>query len=483
MTKRKWPSAFSVLFMAALLGGCGGGQVAGGGTGGTGMVAVRGQVESTTTTRTASGVKSLAGVADPGVSTITINGVTYDMSGADYQGEREIEPGMVVTLVADNATGVRTAQSAFYIGELKGPITEVAADGSWFKLLGHTVFLDERTKLSPVGLVLASNAWVEVSGFSMEDGRIHATYIAEAIAGEVEAAGYVTSEASGSGVVMLNSMLSVQDNDPDFDLETVAASEILKVTGVYEAPATIKATNIEILPNMGDLGMGDKEAEVEGLVSGAELPITNTSVFFVAGQPVRLTGDTEISGGMLVDIANGALVEVEGPLKRLDGGPYYIEAEEVEFEDSIEIEAAIETYDPEAGTITFLGDRVTIKLVEATQMDEGLVLGSQTCVDVRARALNQGDTTTFVASQVRSEGDCSEVEIQGPVEAIESTDEFRIIGLRIDARDITTLTEEDRAGTFTPTEFINRLRKDDLVSLKGRPGVAPSTWDEAEIER
>ncbi|MFA5529169.1 MAG: DUF5666 domain-containing protein [Thiohalomonadaceae bacterium] len=468
--------------LAAILGACnGGGQMAGGGTGGTGMVAVRGQVASTETNTTVAGVKALAGVTEPGVNTIEINGITYDMSAVDYDGTRSIEAGMVVTLVAGtNANGTRTAESAFYMGELTGPVKGALATNV-FEMMGHTVFWDDRTQFSGMPKDNPSaGVWVEISGFSMDDGRIHATYVTYADGTAAEAVGYVTSTA---GALVLNKVLTVEDQDPDFDSANVRQYQVLKVRGTYsEATRTIVATEIQTLPNMGDLGNGDEEAEVEGLVTGAPALVTTSSTFFVAGQPVRLTPSTEVSGGLLGDIANGAHVEVEGPLVQTDG-VYYIDAEEIEFADAIEIEARFDDYDPATRTLSFFGGWITVQLVDGTQVSTSLDLDRDVCVDVRARKAN--GTAELVASQVKPESGCgSEAELQVPVEAIDRDRlTFTMLGREISTSGL-DLKDEDKPGNLSRSDFFDLLKVGDLVSLEGSPvpnGI-PS-WHEAEIER
>ncbi len=462
--------------LAVLLAACGGGQVAGGGTGGTGMVAVRGQVASITPTAT--GVQTLAGVS-AGVQNIVVNGITYDMSGASYTGTRGIKPGMVVTLVASNNAGSRAAKSASYMGELKGPVDHVlndsaAAAGS-FIAMGHTVFWDERTQRNHLVLEdLAPQSCVEVSGFSMGDQRIHATYVVATsdCDSEVEITGFVTATTPQ---LQLNMALTVA-RPADFDEVLKEGVDVVTAKGVFIAPASVEATSIEKAKSMGEMDPRAGEAEVEGLVSGVQMSGEGTPVsFFVAGQPVRLTPLTEYSGGMAQQIANGVHLEAEGALKRTSGtGPFYIEAAEIEFKDEIELVAAVDSV--KGDTLAFFGDAIAIDVTAATQYEDiaRAEIGAGTCLEVRARQASGN----AIATQVTRKGCGGEVELQAPVADIDrATGSFRILGMRIDTNTIDKFEYDDRP--LDKAQFLELLSVGDLVELERSTGP---NWDKAELD-
>ncbi|MCK9532635.1 MAG: DUF5666 domain-containing protein [Gammaproteobacteria bacterium] len=462
--------------LAVLLAACGGDQVAGGGTGGTGMVAVRGQVASSTPKAT--GVQALAGVS-AGAQNIVINGITYDMSNASYTGARDINPGMVVTLVASNNAGTRAVQSAFYVGELKGPVDHVvkdsaAAAGS-FIAMGHTVFWDDRTQRNHLVLEdLAPQSCVEVSGFSMGDKRIHATYVVAAsdCDAEVEVMGFVTETTPQ---LQLNTVLTVV-RPAGFDEVLKEGVDVVTVKGAFTAPASVEATSIEKLKSLGELDHRAGEAEVEGLVSGVQAFGDGTPVsFFVAGQPVRLTSSTEYSGGMAQQITNGVHLEAEGPLKRAyDAGAYYLEATEIEFKDEIEIVAQVESVAADA--LTFFGGAMTIDVTAATRFEgiDRTAIAHGTCLEVRARRTSGN----AVATQAKQEGCEDEVKLRGPATDIDrASGTFQILGMPVNANAIEEFEYDDRP--LSRDQFLDLLSAGDLVELEGSAGP---NWDKAELD-
>lgn len=456
--------------LAALLVACsGGGRVAGGGTGGTGMVAVRGQVASATPAAT--GVQTLAGAA-LGVQSIRINGISYDLHNADSQVSRSVERGMVVTVLADNGTTTRTAHSVFYTGDIKGPVTAVEPlstnSAGVFTAMNHRVSWDEWTQTGPDLLTwLVPAACIEVSGFPMGDGRIHATYIAEVTpatdcGSEVEVVGFVT----GTEPLILNEVLVV-----DVPISVgIRPDDRVHVKGQALGNATLAATDVIRLDSLRDLGTGLglelDEAEVEGLVTGFIPP---TDSFLVAGQRVRIFPSTKYSKGTTDNLADGVHVEVKGLLNQYGPGLYDIDATEVEFKDDIEVQGVVELV---GGTLAFFGGQVQIQLNAATR-DYGVQNGD--CVELRARQL----AGVVVATHVKREDDCDdEIELQGAAANVDFDNRtFEVLGMTIIAANI---VEFDVHGRADSARFFAALAEGPrIVKLEGQPGPV---WEKAEIE-
>lgn len=460
--------------LAAILGACnGGGQMAGGGTG---MVAVRGQV--TLSTPAATGVQTLAGVS-AGAETIVINGKTYDISNAQYTGDRPIQKGMVVTVVATNNTsGRRRATSVFYMGELKArvvsaPVIDPATVTGSFTALGHVVYWDERTEGREPSTLNAGEC-VEISGFSMGDERIHATYVAQAEDCDlaVSVVGIVTTPEP----LVLNGILEV--NKPTGYSETLAHSDVVKVTGSFGG-TTLNATSIEKRPGIGEIDLNTDEAEVEGFISGYQAASVGAPAsFFVAGQPVKLGASPKFSGGTDLDLADGVLVEVEGPLVRDANGAYHIRADEVEFEDGIEVEARVTGVSGDV--IEFFDGAISIRIVDATERApryNGLSAGD--CADIRARAKG-GE---LIATRVEEDKCDNEVELQGPAQEVDANNQsFKMFGMPIDTSRA-ELEFEDDDEWISRERFFSLLGNGDIVSLEGRIVSGSIIWDEVEIER
>ena len=155
----------------------GGGNYAGGGIGGTGIVA------SSVGTVTAFG-------------SVIVNGVTYETTGAEVfvdntsigSGDTALTQNLAVGMVVRvegrlNADGSSSADRVFYENYLRGPvenITELDSRSKQVVILGQTILMDDRTVFrGTTAASLAVGMFVEVSGYVDESGRIAATYIAK----------------------------------------------------------------------------------------------------------------------------------------------------------------------------------------------------------------------------------------------------------------------------------------------------------------
>ncbi len=145
-----------------VLAGCGsdGGQVAGGGTGGTGI---------STGAVTGFGSVFLAGVEFPtGANTKRmVNGI--DRSALADRDAFSV--GMVVTI--RHAANDNTATQIDYQDNLRGPVAAKSVSDNSIAVLGQPVVLDNADLLAS----LVSGDVVEVSGFADNEGRIRATYL------------------------------------------------------------------------------------------------------------------------------------------------------------------------------------------------------------------------------------------------------------------------------------------------------------------
>jgi ribosomal protein S28E/S33 len=237
--------------------------------------------------------------------------------------------------------------------------------------------------------------------------------------------------------------------------------------------STLTATDVEIKP--AGLGVDNiDEAEVEGFVTNLN---TAAQTFQVNGQLVDYSTAAFI-GGTETELFNGTKVEAEGPIA---GG--VLQAEKVEFKESIKFEANAATVNVGAGTLT-LEDLAGITVVVDDALTEfepagsklsDIVIGNE--VKIRAREGSGGDIVAIELEILDQPSD--RTIIQGPVTSFVSLGDVTILGVVV--VDTTTIKDddfEDNDIVIGRDEFFNRLAVGDLVKARFRDNV----WDQIELE-
>ncbi len=322
--------------LALLLSSCGGagGQLAGGGIGGTGI---------------SSGPITAFG-------SIVVGGVEYEL-GPDTQVFRDgrqatqadLALGMVVTVEGSIGTGPNAkgyvpgqATRVDYASDLAGPVEAVDATAGTLRVLGVEVRLSPATVLEPAGLQLQPGDWVEVSGLSDGTGVLQATRIEkkekqgpaeQELRGLVQGLDEPTLTFRLRGVLVSYATANLQGQ--------LREGMAVKVYGSYQAgdatsPSTFLATRIEadeahVKARAEErLGRGDGEAELEGLLAGlAGKPGQAGCAFQLDGLAVDCKG-ARLEDEHGFGLAEGAWVEVEGTLTADAQGQPLLEAEKVE---------------------------------------------------------------------------------------------------------------------------------------------------------
>ncbi len=453
-----------VMVVALLLAACGGGaQLASGGTGGTGAVAVVSRGPITQTTTAALGATS---VVQP--ASITVNGVTYNVGSTTTVSSNGTVPalrvGMVVTVSGSRKSdGTGQADSIAYSRSLTGAVGTVGT--GTFTVYGETVVTDNLTSFEGCSGSLATGQWVEVSGFVGTGGTVRATYVECAAneGDEVELQGVVT-EVSGSVVTV--------GGTTQFDISGLSGTapqvgdyvEVVAHVPADPAATTLYATQLEIVST--DLGgSDDQEAEVSGFITEASA----TAGFIVAGQHVVVDTGTRYVGGLVTDLVPGVLVSVEG---KLSGGD--LVADQIEFSDAYELVSKIDTVAGD-GSFTLQGLAGITIAVDATltDVDAGASLTSGSGVKVRARLTADN---TLLATRIEAD-DVSETELQAPLQDVGSGN-FTVLNTIIDTSGLSyTLGDLD----VTRADFFSGVAAGTLVEVYGQlNGDGTITWQSLE---
>ena len=296
-------TAGTLLAVAAC--GGGGGTVASGGTGGTGIssgsvtgfgsVFVNGVEFSTTT------------------SSVTLNGTSGPDEATDPH--RGLKVGMVVEVEGsfdDNGT-TGTATSITYKDNLEGPISSITGTTTRTAvILGQTVIMDSQTVVDPMA-TLAPGDFVEVSGLKDKDGNIHATYVSKKTpSSELEVKGTIQNLDTLAKTFKIDALIVYYSSANTSGLPggAPADGQYVEVQGTSsDGGLTLTATEVDLDDDtLGAMDAG--RVEMEGFVTD----LKSQSEFKVGTQVVQTTGSTVFENGTANNIAIGRKMEVEGPL-------------------------------------------------------------------------------------------------------------------------------------------------------------------------
>jgi hypothetical protein len=496
MSKNKFHShdifnCFLILTLLLLISCGGGGSVAGGGIGGTGVIAY-GPV-------TAKG-------------SIFVNGVEYDTSSAQVilngtvqADDSGLRRGMGVE-VEGEFNSDRTTGSALIVNYediVKGPVKNLTSSSSFItmEVLGQTVIFEQGNTLIDDGAgnvtedlsSITNGDVIEVSGQRDEfaaNGVIRASYIKEEFSfpttykvyGFIENDNLAQYQIAGLTVVAA----SAQDRNGTY----------VKVEGpdsVFNATTDTLTTNTIILKAPG-LSIVDKDnAEMEGIIN-SYLGDTTGGTMTVNGQDVSYDATTVFEGGMATDLANGIKIEAEGPLSNGT-----LVADKIQFKDNIKIRANVSTTGP---TITLEGlSGIVIVADTSTEFDEPLMTSLNDLlqydhIEVRGREVSGPGTRTVFAKRIKVRKDApadptdreTQVELQGLVDSFNAAStQIVILDVVIDTSTISDNNFTQNNGSYLgETDFFSSLttNPDPVVDMNGTLNTTNSqvAWDQVELE-
>ena len=396
-----------------------------------------------------------------GFGSIIVNGVRYDTSGATFTiddspgTEAELEVGDVVlvqgTLGTTGTTG--TATSVIFGDNVEGPIAAGSIDLATGTLvvLGQTVRTNADTSYddsipgaSLVGLV--DGDVVEVSGFVNADGDILATRIElKAPGGELEVTGIVSGHNAGATTFMINSLVvnyagAMLDND--FPGGVITDGDLVEAKGLtINQAGELVATEVDYEDDQ-IAGNADDHVEIEGLITR----FNDATDFDVSGFPVITNNQTVFEGGVAGDLGLNVKVEVEGDLN--SSGVLVADEVDIRRDSVVEIEGAVDSVDPGAGTVTVLN--ITIHVDSLTRIEdkrddvEPFGLANIVAGDfIAVRGSEDPNAAGEVLAARLERDDPDDTILQGIVESVAGTS-FTILGVTIDTSSVQSRTSETR---------------------------------------
>jgi len=241
-----------------------------------------------------SGVRKVMayGTISPGRA-LSVNGVTYDASGAQVviNGEAadrsRLHVGHIVSIVgtvsSDDDNAIAVADQITLVSEVRGEITAVNAKKGTLEVLGQTVSVPAGVSGVERGML------VNVSGFPDADGVFHASSL------EVESA---QPFSQVKGVVRAldrdHAVLQVGDLAIDYSSAAVQGTIAEGVTVIAKGTSVggslpqfgLVASSVAVYTGLGEPG---EKGDLEGIITS----FASAEDFDVNGQPVRADADTK----------------------------------------------------------------------------------------------------------------------------------------------------------------------------------------------
>jgi len=391
-----------------------------------------------------------------GFGSIYVNGIEFETASATYEvddapgsSDSDLSVGMIVTVKGTvNADGVSgTAESVSYDDEIEGPVEGLMVDladstrkiffvfDTKIAISAETIFRAEDG--SAFGFdTLINGDNVEVSGDQYGDTLL-ATFV------ELQEAGDDDYEVKGtiSVVVDVDEFTLTLDNGRTLNVTLAVGAEFpaaglmvdqyVEVEGTIPDPVALPddflATKVE-LEDKDYFDDEDDEVEIKG-----PLTLNDDGTWTINDTVIVFSESTTYEPASLADAiadgsADGLVVEAEGHY--IDGALHVDELEDEE--DDLEFKAVVDVVsatDAKNGTLTvsFGGAMGTLDIIVSGAtfyMDDDAVapfdlrtLPLSTVVEFHAHRNDAGD---IVASSFEIE-DSLEIEIEGPVDAIDDT--------------------------------------------------------------
>lgn len=451
-----------IALLIAACGSSGGGGIASGGTGGTGI--------------------SFGTITDFG--SIIVNGSRLDDSTAtvtldDNPGSgirKGLKQGMVVNVSGAFSGNTGTASSIEFRDNLEGAVCAKSTVGeiTTLRVLGQTVIVDATTFIDNNATINAGDI-IEVSGLPDDQERIRASFIEKKlpIDAAIEVKGRI--DAVGASTLTINAL--VVDITPATIIDnsipggSPAVGQFVEVKGTAYACGgatdTLTATKIELEPAGAGAITSGVHAEIEGFITelvGGGFKIGSQQIATQAGT-LYLPDDFSAA-----DILVGAKVEAEGTFAN-----GVLTASKISFRQNVKLESTVASGNSVSFSLLGLPG-IVVKTNSATDFRNGIVIAPG--VHLRVRGI-EGPGNTVLATRIEPQGG-STVFLQGPVDTVANPN-LTILGITVDTSPINVF-QDVNDNLIARATFFSSVQPGTLVKIKGDWTGAVVTWDEVELE-
>jgi len=480
---------FSLLFFMACSGGTGGtGENAGG------KSVVVGTITHINASPAPTAVQQVSGAAAASVSTVTINGIQFDVqsSSISFDGvsgtDADLRIGMVATVNAsiDSANSIGTAHSLVVNEAIKGPVTAIDTTGHTLTVLGQTIQTSAATYWDNVADIggIAINNIIEVSGYVKNNSAIAATRVERLsdTVNDYKVSGSVSNLGVHSAASFTLGTLLVDFSSADLSAVTngvLSNGMYVEVNGALTAD-TLVATRVS--DNHIEINNA-YNFELQGFITSTTgSPVTS---FEVNHQLLQIDSNTRFSGGAITDIVPGVSVHVKGSL--VNG---LFSANLVAFGDTVNISGVVNSVNPGSFSLIGLGE-LSVSGDASTEFDGGILnmseLQSGYTVSIHG---NQTSPNTVTATQISLESVSPSVDVllQGPVETIAAGQaSITLLGTIIDtASNTSTISDSDfvveGVATNSRNYFFSVIATGDILRVNGTLTDNVITWNSISYE-
>ncbi|HEY0722317.1 MAG TPA: DUF5666 domain-containing protein [Gammaproteobacteria bacterium] len=362
-----------------------------------GLAACSGGSSSSSSGNTTLPTSTISGTIT-GFGSVFVNGVEYDTTGASVQldgtagSETDLQVGMVVTVQGNtNANGLTgTANSISFADVAEGAVLAVNLNNGvgTLNVMGQTVQVTDLTifESAVAGITLDTiplNAIAEVSGYSDGNGTVYATRVeikqAALQPGDIlEVKGVVSNLGAttfqlGTLVVDYSGATQLPSNLADgLNVEVHGATAPTNNGGTY----TFAASDVELVGD-GHLAIKGDEGDtlkLQGVVMGVD---SAASTLVINGQQMAVSSDAMRDGLTLADLTVGTYIKLEA---EQSNGQWLVKEIEVGRSSDAELNSTIEAVDLTAGTITLMGQ--TISIDSSTLLQDEITQNPQHYFDI-----------------------------------------------------------------------------------------------------
>ena len=427
-----------------------------------------------------------------GFGSVIANGIIFGTDSATVMVDGEpatmgdLRVGMIVTILGEinESTGATQASQIRFGVDLEGPISSLNAVNNSFVVLDHTVFVDELTVFDEATFdALAVGNVVRVSGQFRSEERIQATHVYR-VANEYQAGMHMHVKGEIEDLDIGNQHFSLGGQLCDYSGAALELGGIDIAEGMYvEVTSTTPMGDGDMIldrvqakdqdRDRDQLCSSDCEFELEGYVTA----FVSATEFEVDGQPVTTTETTVYVNGNVDTLALDVKVKVDGTL---DANGVLV-ADRIVFclPSIFEMEASLEAFEADAGTLTLLG--ITVNTNEFTLFHDHSGTGSSAFglddlavgdwLDVRAY-LDLG--FALIASRVERDDADDSVTLKGFVESVDRPS-ISILGITVTS-DQDTIFQDTAKALIDADTFFGLIETGGFSIVK-----AEGTWDGAAI--
>ncbi|MCP4767252.1 MAG: hypothetical protein GY875_13370 [Gammaproteobacteria bacterium] len=376
------------------------------------------------------------------------------------------------TTVGIGGTGITTGVGG--TGIVSGKITgfgSVYVNGAKFDIKNSQFDVDGDTNTDQDDLALGMVITLEVeTSNGVYTGKALKVFYDDEIEGPVSATPVANPDGTQKTFMVFGQAVTVDDiatlfkgtlTNPDFGFNSIAADDVVEISGFRTSPTTINATYVEYKEDLMLLG---SEVELRGAIQGVPSGVAPGQIFQLDGVTIRTNGSTQVDvPGGLADTLN---VEVKGIIQT----PTSVLATEIELEDD-DFDEDVDDIKLQ-GVVSDIASGIDNFLIGNLRVDASGIAGLALLDGMNIEVEGEIVAGKLIAKEV--EVDEEETRLRSYVDTVDAPNsKFEVhypatSGPTAVTVHINNQTHfEDETGAATPPFSIDDLRRVDYVRITG----------------